>query len=220
VKLTGRLVMMLITFTLAMSLNAYLMSIHSLNIYIIVISCVAVVLSWYGGKHYDQVRDEAERDSLTTAYRRRTAYLLFDRLQQKVRRTGQAVAVFFIDINDFKLINDHYGHAVGDVMLRKTVEALMEVNSRQTHVVRFGGDEFLVLTLCDSEAELEDTHQEMVERLESIPALTAVSLTVSIGRAWYPQQSTRLDDLIDSADQEMMHAKRRVKQGRRNTAVR
>jgi len=185
-----------------------------------VISCGAIVLSWYGGKHYDQVRDEAELDSLTPAYRRRTAYQRFDQLQQRARRTGGAVAVFFIDIDDFKLINDHYGHAVGDVMLRKTAEALMDVKAQQTHVIRFGGDEFLVLTQCDSEAELEETHKQMVQRLESIPALTAVSLTVSIGYAWYPQQGTRLDDLIDSADQQMIQAKRLLKQGRRNIAVR
>jgi len=219
-KYTGRLVLSVITVALAISLNMYLMSIHLFNIYIIVISCGAIVLSWVGGKRYDEVRDEADLDSLTPAYRRRTAYHLFDRLQQRAGRSGRAVAVFFIDIDDFKLINDHYGHAVGDVMLRKTAEALMEVDACETHVVRFGGDEFLVLTLCDSESELEDTHRRMVQRLEAIPALTAVSLTVSIGYAWYPQQGMRLDDLIDSADQQMMGAKRRLKQGRRNAVVR
>lgn len=88
----------------------------------------------------DAARDDASRDALTNLPNRRAA----DRQMQAMLKDGSSIAVAFCDIDKFKLINDRFGHAVGDRVLKVVADALSET-LRPHMVARFGGEEFVVL---------------------------------------------------------------------------
>ncbi|MBO9576261.1 MAG: GGDEF domain-containing protein [Sphingobium sp.] len=88
----------------------------------------------------DAARDDASRDSLTNLPNRRA----IDRQLDAIARAGKALSVAFCDIDHFKLINDKYGHAVGDRVLKVVAETLAESMTPHT-VGRFGGEEFVVV---------------------------------------------------------------------------
>ena len=93
----------------------------------------------------DELRARALRDSLTGLANRR---LLFDRLERasaRLARSPGMAALLFIDLDDFKRINDTHGHVVGDAVLVESADRLREVVRDQDSVARIGGDEFLVL---------------------------------------------------------------------------
>ena len=140
--------------------------------------------------------------------------LLLDRVTQALalaRRTQRVVAVVTLDVDDFKAVNDTYGHVAGD-------QLLVELASRLTHslresetVTRMGGDEFLLLAPdMESEAEVEIMAARILERLREPVRLggVTVSLTCSAGIAAFPRQATTPDALIASSDRALYVAKR------------
>jgi diguanylate cyclase len=152
--------------------------------------------------------EEASRDHLTKLYNVRTFDRYFQEIMKQAARDGNPVSLAFIDVDHFKTINDTYGHAVGDVVLRKVAE-LMATNIRwNDFVARYGGEEFVVILPDTNEQEAI----EIMDRLRiSIAEQTVriqkdlVSVTVSIGIATYPASSE--EELIHCADQALYQAK-------------
>lgn len=153
----------------------------------------------------------AELDALTALPNRR---LLLDRLSQSItgaRRNGSRLALLFVDMNNFKSINDSFGHAMGDQVLqlaaRRMTSAVREVDT----VSRHGGDEFLILLseiACASDAEL--VAQKVSSSLE-MPCQIGdhvFRLAASIGICLYPDDGDTPQLLIDRADAAMYRAKR------------
>ena len=135
---------------------------------------------------------------------------------EEAARTGSAAAVLFVDIDDFKLVNDSLGHAVGDDLLRVLAGRLRQAVRHEDIVARLGGDEFLVLLSMPGEADpsiARSVAEETASRIRSIvsrPAeLDGVELFVSasVGIALYPFDATAGDDLLKQADIEMYRAK-------------
>ena len=129
----------------------------------------------------------------------------------QAKRHGRTVALMFIDLNDFKMINDTHGHDVGDAVLQTISDRLRENTREDDTVCRLGGDEFLYLL-----AEVAD-RQDVVHVAEKIASAIAapcaltvgmLSVKASIGIATFPQGGTSAIDLIKSADQAMYKAKR------------
>jgi diguanylate cyclase (GGDEF)-like protein len=153
----------------------------------------------------------AHFDSLTGLVNRG---LFHDRLTQalaRATRTDRAVALLFIDLDNFKAINDGYGHKVGDEVLRAVADVL-RASVRQTDTVaRLGGDEFTVLL----EPLEEASHGNVVAR-KILDALGApivrcgheIHITASIGIAMFPDHARKAEALIHSADATMLLAKR------------
>ena len=170
-------------------------------------------------QHYEQqLAYRATHDELTGLPNRQ---LLLDRLQQMVlvaERHGRAFAVLFIDLDDFKLVNDSLGHSAGDEVLREVARRLRDVVSATDTVGRFGGDEFVVVL---GEAADDEALQPVIARITA--ALTQpvdiagvlYTLTPSIGYCWYPQAARDAEALLMRADVAMYQAKQ---QGR-NRAV-
>ncbi|MEE4637694.1 MAG: PAS domain-containing protein [Wenzhouxiangella sp.] len=158
-----------------------------------------------------ELRHRAHYDALTGLPNR---VLLADRLEQamqRARRTGQLLAVAFIDLDEFKPINDIHGHAVGDQLLirlsRRMRHTLREVDT----LARLGGDEFVAVL---SDLQVTEDGQVLLERLIqelSRPVeLGGLSLRVtgSIGMTFYPQEDELdADQLLRQADQAMYRAK-------------
>lgn len=166
-----------------------------------------------------QIRHLANHDVLTGLPNRR---LLEDRLDQALlaakRNTGQ-VAVQFIDLDHFKLINDRLGHRVGDLLLQAVAERLRGLLREMDTVSRISGDEFiLVLSAIHSVAAVHEMAEKILEALEQPYLLDGHLLTItpSIGISLYPAHGDDAALLISRADAAMYQAKR---MGRKNYRV-
>ncbi|MFW5816563.1 MAG: EAL domain-containing protein, partial [Wenzhouxiangella sp.] len=159
----------------------------------------------------------AHYDSLTGLPNR---ILLGDRLAQamsQARRNGQQIAVAYMDLDNFKTINDHHGHQAGDQVLRSVGQAISEVLRETDTVARPGGDEFVaILTGLKAETQLDQLLCRLLARLDQPIQLDQgqVKVGLSIGVTLYPQAGEpEADQLLRQADQAMFEAKRK---GRNN----
>ncbi|MFP4207857.1 MAG: EAL domain-containing protein [Wenzhouxiangella sp.] len=155
----------------------------------------------------------AHYDSLTGLPNR---ILLGDRLGQamsQVRRSGQQIAVVYIDLDNFKLINDRHGHHAGDQVLRQVGQRIAEVLRETDTVARPGGDEFVaILTGLKSETDPDQLLRRLLQRMEAPIRLEQgpAQVGLSIGVTLYPQAGEpEADQLLRQADQAMFEAKRK-----------
>ncbi|HWT93335.1 MAG TPA: GGDEF domain-containing protein [Solirubrobacteraceae bacterium] len=153
------------------------------------------------------------RDALTGLANRRA---LEERMDYEIARHGRhrrRFAVIALDLDGFKLVNDRFGHAAGDEVLREIAGALEDAVREQDTVVRLGGDEFCVLA-PESGA---DVAERLMDRL-SVAVAEAVDglegMSVSAGWAVFPEDGLTAEDLLAVADQAAIEAKRRVHGGR------
>jgi diguanylate cyclase (GGDEF)-like protein/PAS domain S-box-containing protein len=163
----------------------------------------------------DQLAHQANFDPLTGLANRN---LLQDRLKQAIasaRRDGGTVAAVFLDLDNFKLVNDSLGHNVGDELLRSVATRLKSCVGESDTVSRLGGDEF-VLVLLDKRGERASLESEITSLMRKL--LTNVSDPVmlgsrpvrascSIGVSIYPQDGADAQTLLRNADAAMYRAK-------------
>jgi len=158
----------------------------------------------------EQIEFQAYHDSLTTLPNR----LLFrDRITialAHARRTGRHAAVMFLDLDQFKLVNDTLGHTVGDGLLQATASRLAKCVRAGDTVARMGGDEFTIL-LADI-AESRDAAVVAQKVLETVAEEVTVDghelfVTTSIGIAVFPADGADAEALLKNADRAMYRAK-------------
>ena len=128
----------------------------------------------------------------------------------RARRHGRSLAVFFIDLDGFKEVNDTLGHDAGDTVLRQIAQRLQKVMRQSDFIARFGGDEFVVMAEEVSDrSSVDSVAAKLMDAVsESCPVKGETrTLSTSIGIAFYPDQGDTPDDLINHADQAMYHAK-------------
>lgn len=156
------------------------------------------------------LRQQALYDSLTGLANRN---LLTDRLEQACQRgerDGHRFALLFLDLDNFKTINDHLGHQAGDLVLQTVAQRLRQVLRRTDTVARFGGDEFVVLL---EPIEQLAPAQQIAEKIRQVLALPVElngqpwALSASIGLALYPQHGQQSAQLMMVADSVMYQAK-------------
>lgn len=153
----------------------------------------------------------AERDPLTGLPNR---LLLLDRLAQAIanaKRSDGHVALLFVDLDNFKHINDTLGHNVGDQVLKAVAHRLVSALRVVDTVSRHGGDEFLVILGKVSEAADATVAADKVLKALQAPIWIAnqvLHITASIGISVYPQDGDDIEVLIDRADTAMYRAKR------------
>ncbi|EPC03359.1 hypothetical protein L861_17610 [Litchfieldella anticariensis FP35 = DSM 16096] len=127
------------------------------------------------------------------------------------RRHGTRLAVLFMDLNDFKAINDSLGHTTGDRVLQEFAARLAIPLRAEDMVARFGGDEFIVLVHdLDSAEDAVETVERLLKVMEAPIEFDGWQLHAqpSIGISIYPDDSERADELIQQADAAMYRAKR------------
>ncbi|MFO7604044.1 MAG: EAL domain-containing protein [Gammaproteobacteria bacterium] len=153
---------------------------------------------------------QALHDSLTGLANR---HLLFDRLQQAIqlaRRVDQPVALYILDLDRFKEINDTLGHQVGDGLLTEVGARLSQTLRDSDTVARLGGDEFAILIENCSEAKAIHIARKILSAFEQTYQVDNLHLYlgVSIGIAFYPEHDYNAQGLIQHADIAMYTAKR------------
>lgn len=167
----------------------------------------------------EQVRHLAHHDALTGLPNRR---LLEDRLEQalvRAKRQHLLVAVLFVDLDRFKLVNDTLGHRVGDLLLQAVATRLRELLREGDTVARVGGDEFvLVLPDMHSTDATGDIAQKLLDALAQPYRIDSHELlaTPSIGISIFPKDGNEVGTLISRADAAMYFAKQA---GRKNFQI-
>lgn len=154
----------------------------------------------------DDARYRAAHDTLTGLPNRTLLADQFARLvaQDKPGRPF----VLFVDLDNFKVVNDSYGHRVGDEMIAATAHRIRATVRSSDTVVRYAGDEFIVIGRC-TRPEMEALAQAVIDRIAEPFVLSAASvyITASIGIAATTNRGHEMDDLIREADTAMYHAK-------------
>ncbi|EGA67936.1 GGDEF family protein [Vibrio sinaloensis DSM 21326] len=152
----------------------------------------------------------SERDPLTSLLNRRSLESSLKTAVGKAQRSGLSVAVLFIDLDKFKIINDTHGHEVGDEVLH-TVASRLSRCTRKTDIVgRYGGDEFVVcLDLLIDSGSVSKKAEQMIREVERpiVVNQSAYQVGVSIGIATFPLSGTSHEELLICADQAMYKAK-------------
>jgi diguanylate cyclase (GGDEF)-like protein/PAS domain S-box-containing protein len=152
----------------------------------------------------------AEHDALTGLASRQN---FLDTLGDEIRLAATSklpLALLFVDLDDFKLINDTHGHLAGDGLLRVVADILRANAGDARPVARLGGDEFGVILRGSDAAHATRIGQRLLEAIGAAPLAigsSAVRLTTSVGIAVYPEAGTSAETLLAHADIAMSHAK-------------
>lgn len=156
----------------------------------------------FGLAHFDQL----------TGLPNRT--LLLDRLKQAIsvsNRASRAISLLFIDLDGFKPVNDTYGHAIGDRLLKEVAERLLGCLREGDTAARLGGDEFVII-LLESDIDRAITVAHRILGTLRVPyefgKKNISSISGSIGIAEYPNHADELDSLLTAADNAMYAAKK------------
>ena len=159
----------------------------------------------------DKLDYQAMHDSLTKLSNRKSIEHTLQKWIGEIDINNEIMAVLFLDLDHFKLVNDSKGHAFGDALLvqvGKRIEALLTSNS---FIGRFGGDEFIIL-VRDSKEELDRIHLTIKQIYQTFskpfPLLgQLIYSTPSIGVSFYPADAQSMDELLVNADTALYHAK-------------
>lgn len=160
----------------------------------------------------------ANHDHLTSLPNRR---LLRDRMERAIGnavRHNSRVALLFLDLDHFKVINDTLGHEVGDLLLQSVAERLRTCVREQDSIARLGGDEFVVILVDLPNNEAVATVAEKIVDSLSMPYLAGgydLHTSPSIGISLYPDDGNNFDALLQQADAAMYHTKENGRAGYR-----
>ena len=157
------------------------------------------------------LREESSRDSLTGLFNRRYMEESLDREIRRATREGYGLGILLADLDNFKQLNDTFGHAAGDTVLRRIGRFLAGAVRSEDIACRFGGEEFVMIL---PKASLDDAYRRAEALREGIKAGSldepdpfSPTATMSVGVAAYPEHGTSAAQLILAADSAMYLAK-------------
>lgn len=156
----------------------------------------------------------AERDSLTGLYNRHRFQAELERMLVESGRHSEASALLYFDLDEFKTINDHFGHTAGDSMLVRVAGEVSGLTRRNEMLFRLGGDEFAILLPGADIPQAEALAERVVRAIAQIPFRfdgqthgQTLHISSSLGIALYPLHAADQDQLVACADAAMYQAK-------------
>lgn len=165
---------------------------------------------------YGRIAHMANHDTLTELPNRRLLCELLKNHIPLARRQRKKFGLFYLDLDDFKPVNDTFGHAAGDAVLIRVAERLKATVRSSDTVARIGGDEFVLIVLdVDGRSALEAIGKKILESISMpIPVGEQVcTLGASMGVSVFPRDGESVDELLASADRAMYAVKQQGKLG-------
>jgi diguanylate cyclase (GGDEF)-like protein len=156
----------------------------------------------------------ADHDSLTGLYNRRFLERVLDENIRLATLNHQSIAVFFIDLDNFKKVNDEHGHEAGDRLLVSFSQRLLSVFRENDYVARVGGDEFIVVAPGLKEgASTIQLADKLIASFQGPPSASGASdsIGITVGIAFFPDHGKSSNEVIDRADEAMYSVKRSSK---------
>ena len=177
---------------------------------------------------FSDLQHRSQFDLLTDIHNRFSLETYMEELIEKARQDAGIFGLIYIDLNDFKQVNDVYGHHVGDLFLQEAAVRMKQALRPDDMLARLGGDEFAVLVpRPHSRKDVEEIAQRLERSFDAPYAFDGYVLhgSASLGIALYPEDGTTRESLLSAADAAMYVAKQTKKQtgepspGRRNPAA-
>ena len=160
------------------------------------------------GHHW---REVAQHDALTGLFNRSAMRESLEAALSVATQENKTLAVMMLDLDGFKPINDHYGHAAGDAALQAVAATLLRLARESDTVARLGGDEFaLVCPNLHGQEHIGSFCDRIVQGIAILDCMngTHCKVSASIGVAFYPSHGTSVDELLAAADRAMYQSKR------------
>jgi diguanylate cyclase (GGDEF)-like protein len=180
------------------------------------IFALQAVTALQSARQYEEIRRLTFIDGLTAAYNHRYFQAALAKEVHRSTRAGREFALAMLDIDNFKRINDSFGHPAGDEILKGLVDEMM-TNARETDIVsRYGGEEFAIIfadTPATSARDAANRMRDLVAKREFTIASIGRTLrvTMSVGVAVYPHDGATTTDLVARADAALYFAKKNGK---------
>jgi diguanylate cyclase (GGDEF)-like protein len=159
----------------------------------------------------DKLHDTSLRDGMTNLYNRRFLENFIDKVMSQVRRAEETYHVMMLDVDFFKMVNDTYGHDVGDTVIVELAKVLKNNTREADLAIRYGGEEFLVM-LYNSTDEgalmvAKKIHQEFGKLRFDVGGGKTLQKTISIGISKFPTDGDTIWKCIKYADTALYNAK-------------
>ncbi len=150
-------------------------------------------------------------DSLTGVANRTLFYELAKKMLHNAKRNNHLMCLMFLDVDNFKCINDQYGHEIGDRALIKVAEILNNAVRKNDIVARYGGDEFLILLPKIQSYDDFKVIESRISESKDILSIDGneIEISISVGKSFYPKDGDTIDKLITKADKDMYRNKRK-----------
>lgn len=166
---------------------------------------------WQWLQKLDQVHNLIYKDDLTGLFNYRFLDENLDREVTRSERFNESFSLMFIDLDDFKSVNDTHGHLVGSELLCRLGDVIRKAVREVDSVIRYGGDEFIVMLLGANTKDAKIVAERVRRGIENYTLRTEsqkqVKVTASIGISTYPEHGTTKEQLLSSADSGMYKSK-------------
>ncbi|MFO7819682.1 MAG: GGDEF domain-containing protein, partial [Halanaerobacter sp.] len=193
---------------------------------LVIISLVVLIISWYISinqwlKNIKERKEKEEEiiflsyhDTLTNLCNRRSFMEAAQEEIKQAKSSNQYLAIIMMNIDNFKTINDNFGHNIGDLVLKRVAARLRDNLSQDDIISRLGGDEFtIIITDISSKKDSKEKINNLVNSFND-PLLIEESklfISVSTGISFYPDDAEQLEKLVKKADDAMYRAKKEQK---------
>jgi diguanylate cyclase (GGDEF)-like protein len=180
-----------------------------MSLFIIFELVYAIVCLRIGSK-YDKAKFHSDKDELTGMYNRRYGRVAFPKISRIINRKKGFLGVIVVDVDNYKTINDTYGHVMGDKVLVQIAKTIKKTMRKTDIVARWGGDEFLLIIPALDKLFLQTLMERISKEIEKINLIKEISgyVSASMGISIYPDDATTLDNLIQIADKNMYISKK------------
>lgn len=158
-----------------------------------------------------ELKKEVTVDHLTGIGNLRYLEELWPEISKFAELNNENIAVIFLDIDEFKQINDQYGHSYGDEVLKTITSVVRSTLRKADYLIRYAGDEFIVILPGNGYFKTIEVIKRIKEAVRQVPLPDNAEAGVSCGLAIYPLDGTDIKTLIDTADQRMYQYKNNTK---------